>query len=909
MNPLEDPHVSREDESDREDPRLMQALREYQAALDAGRRPNRREFLSRYPEVAAELSECLAGLELLRSAAPHVQGPIHRAGPEPALPAEGAIGDFRLVRQIGRGGMGVVYEAVQLSLGRRVALKLLPPGSTLDARQLGRFENEARAAAQLHHSNIVPVFAVGSERGVPYYAMQFIDGRSLAEVIDALRQRPTPAAPAAETVAGAAALTEQSVASRSFFRTVATLGMQAAEALEHAHQMGVLHRDIKPANLLVDSRGNLWVTDFGLAYFQGSPSLTSPGDLVGTLRYMSPEQAAGRPVVDPRTDVYGLGATLYELLTQQPACSGTTRAECLHQILEEEPAPLRRLNRAVPAELETVVHKAMAKLPEERYSTAQELADDLRRFLNDQPIRARPPGLQELVVKWARRHRQVVTMAVLGLVVTVVVLGVTTWRIARAEVQTQTAYQELKEEQERTKAAYLDVKTEQERTRSALKEEAAQRARAEDNYRKAREVLDFLNRLGVEEMAGKPELQALRRRLLARLLDYYQAFIDQPGANQAADDELIDAQLQVSQLLIEVGRKADALAAFEKAMRDCGLPGRGQPDHRQCGPCGPPRGIARLFLLGQPAVQKELDLSADQAEKLKAVLDFGSRPPSNEEALAAEKGFALVLRSDQAERLEQIIRQMRGPNGLLDPETARALGLKERQKEQIQAILDRVKPGPEPPNRPSREQKGRKPGPGERSPVDAKQGEEQALLVLDAEQRARWRALLGKPFRGDICIVQRPTRPRSKGATAYTYYEGNWRRLPDFRKLTPAGNGSGPAFGLEPARRAQHYAFRFEGIFGLPGDAECTFTLSSDDGSRLYIDGKLVVDNDGCHPVQTRQGKASLTRGAHQVVVEFFQCEGEADLAVEIQASGLGRHNLGDLVVPTQADLDRAAFP
>jgi serine/threonine protein kinase len=898
MSSAEDQRSLPEPEADEDDPRLVEALREYQAALDAGRRPSRKELLARYPDIAADLADCLAGLDLLHSAAPRLHAPEHRPGPEAALAPEGTLGDFRLVREVGRGGMGVVYEAVQLSLGRRVALKVLPLAATFDGRQLQRFENEARAAAHLHHGNIVPVFAVGNERGVPYYAMQFIDGRSLAAVIEELRGKPAPAAPAAETVAGAASLTDQSLGGRGkgFFRAVARIGVQAAEALEHAHQMGVLHRDVKPANLLLDARGNLWVTDFGLARFQGCPGLTSPGDLVGTLRYMSPEQAAGRPVIDPRSDVYGLGLTLYELLTQQPAFPARDRQECLRQILEQEPAPARRVNRAVPVELETIVLKAMARAPEDRYGTARELADDLRRFLDDQPIRARPPGLSERLAKWARRHRQLAAAAVLGLAAAVVVLGVTAWRIATAEARTQ--------------SAYLALKKEQERTTSAWKEEAAQRARAEENYRQAREVLDFLNRLGVEEMAGKPQLQALRRRLLARLLDYYQAFIDQMGRDTAGAEELAEAQLQVSELLVEVGRKADGLAAYEKAMRERGL-SSDEPHPlvpRPSGPCGPPRGIARLFLLGQPAVQRDLTLSVEQANKVQGLLDFWGRPPSNEEATAAEKGLAETLRTDQVQRLEQIIRQMRGPQGLLDPETAEALRLTERQKEKIQSVLDRAKPGPPRPNREGDQgrQRGGQPrghgGGGPRIPAGDKQAEEQVLRVLDAEQRARWESLQGKPFRGNLRVHAPPSRPKGRGTTTYACYEGVWDRLPDFSRLVPVASGTGTAFDLEQARRRESYAMKFEGFFRLEQDAECTFVLASDDGSRLYIDGELVVNNDGQHPVQTRQGKARLDRGTHKVVVTYFQTWGSAELAVEIQAPGMGRHNLGDLVTAVRKE-------
>src|SRR5262249_6071443 len=224
---------------------------------------------------------------------------------------ESPLGDFRLVREIGRGGMGVVYEAVQLSLGRRVALKVLPFAAALDARQLRRFKNEAQAAAHLHHPHIVPVYAVGSERGVHYYAMQFIDGQTLSAQIQELRQRQIDKVArwqGDKVTEGPGTLPSCHLVTLSeFFRTAARLGLQAAEALEHAHGVGVVHRDVKPANLLIDGPGNVWVTDFGLARLQSEPGLTMTGDLLGTLRYMSPEQALARPGgVDHRTDVYSL---------------------------------------------------------------------------------------------------------------------------------------------------------------------------------------------------------------------------------------------------------------------------------------------------------------------------------------------------------------------------------------------------------------------------------------------------------------------------------------------------------------------------------------------------------------------------------------------------------------------------
>jgi tetratricopeptide (TPR) repeat protein len=429
-----------------DDPRVHQAMEEYLKLLQAGERPDRAEFLVRYPEVASALAVCLQGLDFVHAAGNELS---RSAGGTPTPEEDGAglalaepLGDFRIVREVGRGGMGIVYEAEQLSLRRRVALKVLPLAGMLDDRRLRRFQTEAQAAACLQHQSIVPVYFVGSERGVHFYAMQFIDGQTLAQLISGLRQGDSPApqrtavyedpGKVAEGTTESEPQARQTTASaskakpgREYFRRVAELGVQAAEALDHAHQVGVVHRDIKPANLLVDGRGHLWVTDFGLAQVQHAEgSLTLTGDLVGTLRYMSPEQAlAKRVVIDHRTDIYSLGATLYELLTLQPACPGDDRQELLRQIAFEEPARPRRLERAVPAELEIIVLKALEKRPQDRYATAQELADDLRRWLFHQPIRARRPTLRQHLTKWGRRHRATVVAAVVCLVVSLAVLG------------------------------------------------------------------------------------------------------------------------------------------------------------------------------------------------------------------------------------------------------------------------------------------------------------------------------------------------------------------------------------------------------------------------------------------------------------------------------------------------------
>ncbi len=426
---------------------VISILEEYLAKLEAGARLNPEDLLARCPALAEPLKACLASLEFLHDASLSLRDPT-----PPDLPSAaecqtdlGRLGDFQLVCEIGRGGMGVVYEAEQISLGRRVALKVLPFAAALDARQLQRFKNEAQAAASLHHMNIVPVFGVGCERGVHYYAMQYIEGQTLAAIIKNLRRgkdcglpgfspEPSNRQPTAPPDA-----TEVPAALPAHVRAAALLGMQAALALEHAHQLGVVHRDIKPANLLVEpgsasaSGGNgaeagdvhLWVTDFGLAHCrQGQVGLTATGDVMGTLRYMSPEQALARPIgVDHRTDLYSLGATLYEFVTLEPAFDGHDRHELLRQIAIEEPRPLRKVNKAVPADLETIVQKAMAKNPEERYATAQEMASDLRRFMRDEPILARPLTLLQRTRRWARRHRPVMVSAAMASLAALTVLA------------------------------------------------------------------------------------------------------------------------------------------------------------------------------------------------------------------------------------------------------------------------------------------------------------------------------------------------------------------------------------------------------------------------------------------------------------------------------------------------------
>ncbi len=507
------------------------------------------------------------------------------------------LGDFRVLREAGRGGMGVVYEAEQESLGRRVALKVLAAHAIPDPAQVKRFEREARAAAQLHHTNIVPVFGVGEQDGLHYYVMQFIPGLGLDSVIEEVKrlrtshqsngssetilpgmpERPSSIAATAagiarslvteqfvsapgaavesssidashpdepgtvrdsplpmvesanvstEVVLGPSGLSSVTGSDTGYWRSVARVGVQVAQALEYAHNQGIFHRDIKPSNLLLDAQGTAWVTDFGLAKAVEGDNLTHTGDIVGTIRYMAPERFQGR--CDARSDVYALGLTLYEMAALRPAFDQAARQVLIRQVMEEEPARLRRVSPGMPRDLETIIQKAISREPATRYATAGAMAEDLALFLDGKPVHARDTGTIERCWKWALRRP-----ITAGLVAALAVTGLTgmaavTWQWRAAVSARDEARQTLK---------------------------MANRA-----------VNTYFTTVSEQKLLNEPGLQPLREELMRLSIPYYQAFAAQKSDDPELRIDLAKAYVNWGRALAEIGSKTDARKLLKTAV-------------------------------------------------------------------------------------------------------------------------------------------------------------------------------------------------------------------------------------------------------------------------------------------------------------------------------------------------------
>lgn len=545
----------------------IEALAEdFLARQRRGEEPSIEEYARRYPHLADEIRELFPAMTAMEKL--KIRGERSSDGRASLGPVKlERLGDFRIIREIGRGGMGLVYEAEQESLGRRVALKVLPRQALLEERHLARFKREAQIASRLHHTNIVQVYGVGEQEGFHYYVMQYVRGEGLDRVITYLTY-PPDTEPAADAGAegnhrllrricekiyqpAGDAPNRSPLENPDYYRTAARIAIQAAEALAYAHSQGTLHRDIKPANLLLDDEGVVWVADFGLARATCAPQVTLTGDLTGTLRYLAPERLSGH--VDERCDIYALGLTLYELLTLHPGFDDADQSTLIHRISEQSPLRPRKINPAIPRDLETIVLKAIAREPEHRYASAAAMAEDLRRFLEDRPVLARRIGPIERMWRWCRRNRAVAILSLTSMTLLYVVAAVAA-------------------------IGYI-------RTSTALDREAIQRQRAEAVARLARDAVDrVFERLGPMRSISTASLtigdsngasveiprQVVQSKetasLMEEMLPFYDRLARQSGEELALHIRAADATRRIGDIRQRLGQYDLAETAYRKAI-------------------------------------------------------------------------------------------------------------------------------------------------------------------------------------------------------------------------------------------------------------------------------------------------------------------------------------------------------
>ena len=493
---------------------------DYAESVRGGKRLSVDSVANANPQHESELRDLLPLIEKLEQARQtHIQRPAGLATLGVSRPER--LGDFQLVRQIGRGGMGVVFEAVQKSLGRRVALKVLPSSLLPGGEPLRRFEQEARTAAALHHTNIVPVFGVGQDQGFHYFVMQRIDGYGLDALLQDQERQLTP-------------------------QQVAKLGAQAASALAYAHHQHVLHRDIKPANLLVNQNLDLWVTDFGVAKAVESEAVTRTGDVVGTLRYMAPEQVVGE--ADVRSDIYSLGITLYELLAGRPAIDDSSiRQAIVTRRPAPSPPPLRQLNAEVPIDLETILQTAMSNDPTARYQTAGAFKRDLEAFLDGNAISVRRVPVWERVHRWGKRNPAVAALSAVSMILlaSVAILS------SAGLFQLQAAFE--REQQNRQKA-----------------EQIAEVAVGTVDQIFQRFAGGMENTEPEKEFAAAPAISSETAEMLENLLPFYDeidrlSFSDGVGTPQL-QQSTAGAQSAVAELHFSLGHYQRAIDTFQEML-------------------------------------------------------------------------------------------------------------------------------------------------------------------------------------------------------------------------------------------------------------------------------------------------------------------------------------------------------
>jgi serine/threonine protein kinase/predicted Zn-dependent protease len=572
--------------SDREQ-RLDEVLASYLQAVRSGQAPTRQELLESHPDLARELSDFFADQDQFDCLA----APLRTLLPvRPEACRDRALGPYELLEEIARGGMGVIYKARHQDLKRIVALKMLRAGRSASAIELRRFRAEAEAAADLDHPNIVPIFEVGEQDGQPYFCMRLMEGslagrgvrgqgpgareegargkgrgareegvRGQGSGVSSPLGHGPPLGHGLPTVppSGGGGISGEDQ------RWAAGVMEKVARAVHYAHQRGLLHRDLKPANILLDARGEPHVSDFGLAKrvdppdghtVLPSPALTHSGTVLGTPSYMAPEQAAGdRRAVTTAADVYSLGAILYELLTGQPPFRGETLLDTIWQVQQREPVPPHALVPGVDRDLETICLKCLEKEPGKRYASAEEVAEELRRFLAGESILARPAGPLRRCERWCRRNPLLAILAAALFLSLTGGLGVSLWLLTRAQAAGQ-----------RAEENFIQAQTHLLEAQANLEEAERQRERAEENFGSAHQAVDLFCTRASEELGKIPGTQAVRKKLLEAGLAYYEKFLQQHRDDPKLRTELAVVSWRMAAITSTIGSPAEALAAFER---------------------------------------------------------------------------------------------------------------------------------------------------------------------------------------------------------------------------------------------------------------------------------------------------------------------------------------------------------
>ena len=581
---------------------LDRIVADYTKRMRAGQAPEIAKYKRKFPAIADEIDELLTsvamieGLKLDSERLGDTLAPKSRAKDFSNVKQ---LGDYVLIREVGRGGMGIVFEAVHQALGRRVALKVMLEREFESEKQIARFRREAQAAARLHHTNIVSVFGVGEAEGFHFYVMEYIDGISIKSAVQSLtdsvsnqRKNVTATASKLGTIGDGDLVTVEdrkgsetgdfSIASSSFqsevseiplshpdfknnaqrYQWVADVGAQVADALAYSHQMGILHRDIKPANLMLDDKGQVWITDFGLVKLNDEEAITKTGDVIGTPQYLAPESLKGE--YDQRSETYCLGLSLYELATLSPAIEPGSHAQVFHRIIHDEPKAPSVADPAIPRDLGTIIAKAISKDPDQRYINAEAMRDDLRAFAEDRPIAARRPSVIEQASRWSRKNPLVASLAALSalLVCATAVVASSAW-----------AY---------TNQAYGELEVEAQKTENAKQEAIESKELAESNVEFMIEAFDglfteFLNNQtngktkfdfdGFDELAGiEISIDAKDADYLKKVAGYYQDFAQKNRDNENLLGEAAKAWRRVANVNFLIGEYSDAIRSYENSI-------------------------------------------------------------------------------------------------------------------------------------------------------------------------------------------------------------------------------------------------------------------------------------------------------------------------------------------------------